>query len=243
MKKLYLLEILNKYYLNGLTEKVKISIKGGTLSVSFITTNKDLVGIINAPNIPLPDCEFGVYNTGQLLKLINITDHFITLQVEEQNKICTKLLISDNEYNLEYVLADLMLTPLIPTIEEPAYEIHAFLDKEFISKFVKARKSLDAEIFTVNVTSNGIDEAELLNFTLGGVEGYNNRISFATPILPSSTLMLETLKFPLNEFKEILDNNKDLTSCELFISEGGLMKLKFKSEDEIDLTYILIGKD
>ena len=123
MKKLYLEDVIEKYHLNGLVERVKIQITDKTLTTKFISTQKNLVGTIEAPNIELPDCEFGVYDTSQLLKLIGITDHFLILGIEMQGKVANKLTIADNEYNLEYALADVMLTPAVPAIEEPAYDM------------------------------------------------------------------------------------------------------------------------
>jgi len=74
MKKLYLEDVIEKYYLNGLVERVKIEVVDKTLTTKFISNQKNLVGTLCAPNIELDDCEFGVYDTTQLLKLIGITD-------------------------------------------------------------------------------------------------------------------------------------------------------------------------
>ena len=82
MKKLFLEDVIEKYYLGGLVERVKIQVTDKTLTTKFISTQKNLVGVLEAPGITLPDCEFGVYDTSQLLKLIGITDHFLTLNVE-----------------------------------------------------------------------------------------------------------------------------------------------------------------
>ncbi len=154
MKKLYLLDVIEKYHLGGLVERVKISVNNKTLTSKFIATNKNLIGEITAPNIELEDCEFGVYDTSQLLKLLGITDKLLTLNIEKKGKIANKLLIADADYNLEYTLADTMLTPSIPSFDEPSYDMEANIDKEFIDKFVKAKKALTTDIFTI---SSGAD--------------------------------------------------------------------------------------
>jgi len=150
MKKLYLLDVIEKYHLGGLVERVKISVNNKTLTSKFIATNKNLIGEITAPNIELEDCEFGVYDTSQLLKLLGITDKLLTLNIEKKGKIANKLLIADADYNLEYTLADTMLTPSIPSFDEPSYDMEANIDKEFIDKFVKAKKALTTDIFTIS---------------------------------------------------------------------------------------------
>ena len=95
MKKPYLEDVIEKYYLGGLVERVKIQIIDKRLMTQFISSQKNLVGVLDAPNMELPDCEFGVYDTSQLLKLIGITNHFLVLDVEMNKGIANKLLIAE----------------------------------------------------------------------------------------------------------------------------------------------------
>ena len=110
MKKPYLESVIEKYHLGGLVERVKIQVTDKTLTTKFISTQKNLVGVLEAPGITLPDCEFGVYDTSQLLKLIGITDHFLTLDVEATNNLLkhlgheqtsTKPMTLANIYNID----------------------------------------------------------------------------------------------------------------------------------------------
>jgi hypothetical protein len=136
MKKPYLQSVINKFHLNGMVERVKINVVNQTLTTKFITSQKNLVGVLSAPNIEIKDCEFGIYNTSQLLKLIGITNHILTLDINNN-----KLLIADNEFDLEYSLADISLTPEVPSINEPEYNMVADIDTEFVAKFLKAKKA------------------------------------------------------------------------------------------------------
>jgi len=241
MKKLYLEDVIEKYHLGGLVERVKVQVTDKTLTTKFISTAKNVVGIIEAPNIELKDCEFGIYDTTQLLKLIGITDHFLTLDVETKGKITNKLLIADNEYNLEYALADIMLTPAVPSIEEPDYEMVASVNAEFITKFLKAKKALDTTVFTVEQAYD-VDDKSAIKFTLGGIEGYTNKVNFT---LQTSTITKPgaVVKFPIVEFGEILAANKELTSGTLSINEEGLLKIEFVNEEGVKTTYLLVGKE
>jgi hypothetical protein len=241
MKKLYLEDILEKYYLNGLVERVKITIKDKTLTTKFISSQKNLVGTIEAPNVELEDCEFGVYDTTQLLKLIGITDHFLILNVEKHGKIANKLLIADNEYNLEYALADIMLTPAVPTIDEPKYQMVADVHSEFISKFLKAGKALGTDIFIAEQSTN-VDGNPAIKFTLGGAEGYTNKINF-TLLTTTSSIPGHTIKFPIAEFSAILAANKEFNKGELFINEEGLLKIEFTNDEGVKTSYLLVGKE
>lgn len=240
MKKLYLEDVIEKYHLGGLVERIKITIKDKTLYTKFISMKKNLVGEVTASNIELDDCEFGIYDTSQLLKLIKITDSFITLAVETKGKITNKLLIADNVYNLEYALADIMLTPTIPIIDEPKYTLEANIDKEFITKFLKAGKALDTEIFSIEQTID-VDGKEAIKFILG-IGDYTNKINFTLPTTKSIVPGV-TIRFPLIEFEEILSANKEIVSGNLYISEDGLLKIIFVNEEGVKATYILVGKE
>jgi len=237
MKKPYLEDVIEKYYLGGLVERVKIQIIDKRLMTQFISSQKNLVGVLDAPNMELPDCEFGVYDTSQLLKLIGITNHFLVLDVEMNKGIANKLLIADNEFNLEYALADTMLTPSVPSINEPNYAMVAELDEEFVARFLKAKKALGTEVFTVKQGSEATME-----FMLGGTEGYTNKINFNIP-LKESSVPGAPIKFPINEFGEILSANKQFTTGELSVSEDGLLKIEFTNEEGVKVTYLLVGKE
>jgi hypothetical protein len=241
MKKLYVEDVIEKYHLGGLVERVKITVKDKVLTTKFLATKKNLVGSITAPNIDLDDCEFGIYDTTQLLKLIGITDHFIILGVEKKGKIASKLLISDNEFNLEYVLADTMLTPAVPTIDEPEYDMQADVDSDFVSRFLKAAKALNTEVFIVE-QSKDVEEDQAIKFTLGGTEGYTNKINFTLKTSVHGKPG-KTTKFSLEEFNEILAANKEFKTGKLSISVDGLLKIEFTNEEGVIASYTLVGKE
>ena len=241
MKKLYLEDVIEKYYLNGLVERVKIQVTDKTLTTKFISTQKNLVGVLEAPNIELEDCEFGVYDTSQLLKLIGITDHFLVLGIEKQGKVANKLTIADNEYNLEYALADIMLTPAVPVIEEPQYDMTAEVTIEFIGKFLKAKKALDTDVFIIE-QSIDVDNKPAMKFTLGGSEKHTNKINFTLPTQNNAIPGFPT-KFPIVEFGEILAANKESKTSKLSVNQDGLLKIEFENEEGVKTSYILVGKE
>ena len=241
MKKLYLLDIIEKYHLGGLVERVKVQINNKTLSVKFIATNKNLIGTLSAPEISIEDCEFGIYDTTQLIKLVSIMGQDIEVKVEQKDKVANKLFLADTEYNLEYVLANTMLIPNVPNADEPQYDLEANIDREFVDKFAKAKKSLDTEVFTV-MSSLDSFENTVISFNLGEINGHNNKISFHIPAIKAS-MIVNPVKFPLVEFNEILLANKNLKSGNLQISEQGLLKVTFKNEENIDITYLLVGRE
>ena len=242
MKKPYLQDVIEKYYLGGLVERVKIQITDNTLTTKFISAQKTLVGVLEAPNMELEDCEFGIYDTSQLLKLINITNNFLVLGIEKQGKIANKLTIADNEYNLEYALADTMLTPAVPSIDEPTYHMVASVDADFITRFLKAKKALDTDVFVVEQIMKDTEDKPAIRFTLGGLEKHTNKINFTLQTSVTS-VPGAILKFPINEFNEILAANKELETGTLSVSEDGLLKIEFTNKEGVKATYLLVGKE
>jgi len=110
MEKQALVSIIDKYYLNGIGEKVKWTIKDNVVTIKTFSPTKDMVGVVTSP-FEFPDSEFVIFDTSKFLKLVGICNQFLTMDIQLEGKIATKLLIADSEYNLEYALANLMLAP------------------------------------------------------------------------------------------------------------------------------------
>ena len=53
----------------------------------------------------------------------------------------------------------------------------AELDEEFVARFLKAKKALGTEVFTVKQVS--VNNEPAIEFMLGGAEGYTNKINFS----------------------------------------------------------------
>jgi hypothetical protein len=240
MDKSHLVTTLEKYYLNGIVEKVKIQVENKNINVRFVAPNKDLVGTVTASEFELEDSELGIYDTSQLLKLINITNSFVTLETVKEHNIPTKLLIADNEYNLDYVLADTTMIPNVPTVDEPVYDIEAEIDLEFITKFIKAKKAIDTEVFSVDANYDEV-KAKVVRFVLGGDASYTNKITFTVPATYEG-IQTKQLQFNINYLREILDTNKDLTSGKLRICTEGLMRIDFTSEKGTSY-YLLVARE
>ena len=108
INKLTLQSAINKYHL-GEIESVKWTVKDNTLSVDFMSLNKEIIGKLTYNNFTVEDCELAVFDTKKLLNLINITSGDLLISLEKVKSINTKLHIADNSYNLTYALADPLL--------------------------------------------------------------------------------------------------------------------------------------
>ena len=153
INKLELLSVINKYYLGGLIESVKWETKDNNLKIRFTAPTREMIGEINYDNYNVIDSSVGISNTSQLLKLISITNGDIMLSYIKNNKIFTKLIIADNQFTVNYALADLLTvskTGEYTGLEE--YNIETEINNEIINSLIKAKSAL-AESNTVLIKS------------------------------------------------------------------------------------------
>ena len=128
MEKNNLVSLIEKYYLDGTVESAIWNIKDNKATIKFTTQYKNLVGIITSDNFDLDDCEIGIYNTSQFLKFVRITDSYLELKLNRNtSQQAVELAISDNQYDLKYILSNLDLIERVKTVNEPdAYDASFF---------------------------------------------------------------------------------------------------------------------
>lgn len=240
MDKQSLISIVNKYYLDGIGEKVKWQVKDNVVTIKTFSGIKDMVGIVTAP-FEFPDSEFLIFDTSKFIKLVSICGQFLTMDILKQQNIATKLLIADNDYNLEYALANLMLAPQIDfTVEDFDSHYSFVINDDFINKWIKAKKALSSAFCTVNqsITETG----PVIEFTLGELEGHSNKISFyEVPSSHSEENEPVSLQFNAEYLHSIFDANYGSKGI-MFVNNEGAMKLEFESEDGQKSSYVILSK-
>ena len=239
MEKQALVSIIDKYYLNGIGEKVKWTVKDNEVTIKTFSPTKDMVGVVTAP-FEFPDSEFVIFDTSKFLKLIGICNQFLTMDIQLEGKIATKLLLADSEYNLEYALANLMLAPNVNfTVSEFESDYEFDVDTELINNWIKAKKALNSDT-TILKAYTDEDGVPKVNFTLGEPEGHSNKIQFEIPI---SSLVVDstTLKFNADYLKAIFDANCNATG-KAYVSNDGAMKLEFEDEEKQKSSYIILAR-
>ena len=228
-----LVDSIEKYYLNGLTEAVKFNIKNNVLVIPFSTTNRDVVGEVVLP-IELPNAEFGIFETTPLLKLLNILDTNVDIQYQEKFGIVEKLLIEDNQYKMMFSASDISLIPKTPNANNVTYQLTYAMEPDFVTRFIDCKKALGPDIKTFTLEPQ-TDTARII---LGDPSGYANKLEFN---IPSKTegMPFSPLLFPSDVLKEILSANKNFDSAEMKVNEDGLMNLMFVEGDAISQYFIM----
>jgi hypothetical protein len=236
ISKLQLQSIIEKYHLNGLIENVKWEIdKDKQLTINFTAPSREMIGSITYQGFPLPESKIGINNTTQLDKLLSITAGELMLDYSREGKIISKLLIADNQFNLDYALADLLTIPKSGEYTGPEeYNIEAALDNEVITALVKAKNALsNSENVVVRPGLTGLE------FTFGGDVEYANKVTYSIQDITVNNEATFSLTYNSNLLKEILVANKGAESGTLYISSQGLIKIVFSHKDLQDKYYIV----
>lgn len=244
IQKLELQSVINKYYLNGLVEATKWEIKGKKLSIKYTSPTKEMVGEVTHTNFTLEDSTIGISNTSQLLKLISITGGDILLSYVKNNKVFTKLIISDNQFTVNYTLADTLTIPKTGAYTGPEeYNLETSIDKEAILALIKAKSALEDSKTVMLKPTTDMEGEFLLELVFGGDIEYSNKVSYYIPNFVKNNVPYDfSLGFNSDLLKEILVVNKDAEKAKISINLEGLMKLEFETTN-IKSTYYLVQKE
>ena len=244
INKLDLVSIISKYYLNGMNEKVKWDIQDSKLIIKFNSPDNSMIGTVTCDNFELEDATISISNTSQLLKLLSITNGYLDLSYIRQHKLITKLIIADNQFTLNYALADNMIIPKTGEyVGDGVYNIEATLDNESINAIIKAKSALadtDTVVFKPFINADSDLQLEMM---FGGNIEYSNKVSFYLPDITTNDLpSMFKVNYNSNLIKEIMYCNKDVANCTMGINLGGVMRLAFDNGN-IKSEYYVIAKE
>ena len=226
-------DIVSKYSLGNSIERVKWIITDEKLIIHFINDSKDLVGYVDyRKEIGLKPGDYGIFNTSQLIKCLNILDGDILVDATT-----SKLNMADTNYDIKFNLADPAVIPNVPDVSSNVDEwsVSFQANDEFITRFVKSKDALsELETFTVE-TREGFTGKELV-FTVG--TNITNTIEFTVEATINESF--GPVPFDSNLMKEILKANRDYNSGEIRINKKGLLDAHFHCGDDLYTGYYLV---
>ena len=229
-------DIVSKYSLGNNIERVKWVITDEKLIIHFINDSKNLVGYVDyKKNIGLKPGDYGIFNTSQLVKCLNILDGDILVDATT-----SKLNMADTSYEIKFGLADPAVIPDVPDVSSNVDDWNATFqaNDEFITRFVKSKDALsELDIFTIE-TREGFTGEELV-FTVG--TNITNTIEFT---VDNATIneSFGPVPFDSNLMKEILKANRDYHTGEIRINKKGLLDAHFHCGDDLYTGYYLVRK-
>ena len=234
MQKSKLDKFIQKYNLGGNVNSVKWKSNGSSLSTSFVTPDKSLLGNVTVDKFSFDSAELGIYQTDQLKSLIGVLGDDISLDLTSAGDRAISLNVKNGAISIDYVLSDLSVIPDPPALKRlPEFGTKIKLDTKFINTFVKGKAALsDIDSFTILNGKSGIE------VVIGYSSTNTNRVNI--PVETTSSNLENPISFNANLFKEILVANKECTSAVLEVSNEGLAKVNFKVDD-YDSTYYVVA--
>ena len=237
MEKQSLNRFVSKYNLAGLVESVKWESSEGSLTTSFISDDKSVLGSVTMKEFDSSDASFGVYDTTKLTKMLSVLGNDVDFSINDIDGKPVSLKFKDGSTSVNYMLADLSVIPNVPDLKQlPEFDTEIKLDSNFITKFIKAKGALADEnnfTFTCKDGQNGSGQ-----IILGYSNINTNRINIDVDCTCSKD-SVEPISFSANFLKEILVANKEATDATLKISSSGLAHISFEV-DNYESNYYLV---
>ena len=234
MQKSKLDKFIQKYNLGGNVNSVKWKSSGDSISTSFVTPDKSLLGNVTVDKFQFEDAELGVYQTDQLKSLINVLGDDVSLDLTRFGDKAVSLKVKNGPVSVDYVLSDLSVISDPPQMKRlPEFGTQIKLDRSFIDTFIKGKGALsDIDTFAVVKNDDGCD------VVIGYSSTNTNRVNI--PVESTSCDIDKPITFNANLFKEVLVANRECSSAVLEVSTEGLAKVNFKIED-FDSTYYIVA--
>ena len=234
MQKTKLNRFIQKYNLNGNVNSVKWTAKDDVLSTTFVTSDKSLMGSVKVNNLSFDNGNVGIYTTDQLVKLLNVLDEDVTIDVSRFGDKAVTLKVKNGSVSVDYTLSDLSVIPDTPQLKRiPEFDTKIKVDSNFMDTFIKGKAALtEAETFTI--TSDG----NTTQVVIGYSSTNTNRVNI--PVETTSNGLTDNVSFNANLFKDVLLANKECSSATLEVSNDGLARINFKVDD-YDSTYYIVA--
>ena len=240
ISKSQLTSVISKYYLNGLNNQVKWRIKDKTLTIYAGEAGRVCKVVLD--NFQLEDAELGIFDTNKLNKLISITNGDLVITLEKLKAIYTKMHIADSNFDLTYSLADTLILGKNTWYDDPEdWAVEIELTPEDVDHLIKAKNALgDNNSMLINTTKD-FDGNNVCEFLFGDNTGFSNKITY---LIQNGTINDNSLSIPFDSdiFKDILNSNKDQDTCSLKLSNEGILKLLFGS-DNIKSEYFVVRNE
>jgi hypothetical protein len=233
MEKQQLNRFVSKYNLAGLVESVKWESKDGSLTTSFISDDKSVLGSVTMKEFEGDAAEFGVYDTTKLSKMLSVLGNDIDFSISDIDGKAVSLKFKDKSTSVNYMLADLSVIPNVPDLKQlPDFNAEIKLDSNFISTFIRAKGALqDENNFTFVCKDNKG------SIVLGHSNINTNRINIDVDCTCKGDV--DPISYSATYLKEILVANKEATDATLKISSQGLAHISF-SIDNYESNYYLV---
>jgi len=236
-----IVKYLEKVHLKGVCNRILVRDDGEETITTSKTDNGGFFVYATSKNSLFNSNSFGIHKLNELINIFKLYDSadISLIDSEDGGNEVDAILVANDEFRTEFLLSDITMikskTPSEPPKRLPSeYDINIKIDKEFISKLVKASGSLKDADFVYFTIKRG-----KLCLILKPVGEKTNKISIDISGLQSEYKDFEgEIKFLLDPFIKLLTSNTDMESINIKISLMGVMVVKC-SDNELDIDYYM----
>lgn len=228
---------ISRYYLGGLGKSVVWNYDGKKLTTDYAAESRTMKGTVALKSLGYPDAfKLGIFDTEKLTKIISPLDKECDLKVVIADGEAKSIELDDGNASAFFMLSSIDMIPQTPKNKElPKMDIGIKLTGDVITRFINGVSALaDVGTFTVSVEATGA------KLTIGYTSVASNRFSIRAELDYSKSITPVT--FPTSTFKEIFSANRDAKSMVMEVSEKGLARLEFDSDD-YKCTYFVVSTE
>ena len=159
MQKSKLDRFIAKYNLGGNVNSVKWKSKDNTLSTTFVTADKSLMGNVSVEKFDFENAELGIYTTDQLQRLLSVLGEDVNMNLSTFGDKAVSLSVKNGIVSIDYTLSDLSVIPEPPKLKRlPDFGTSIKVDSKFINTFIKGKSALsDIDMFSIVNDKNGCE--------------------------------------------------------------------------------------
>ena len=229
MQKKEFIDIIAKYQLKGNCNAVKWTVLDKNLTVNFMTEEGSMLGTLEA-NVDMEDAEIGIKDTTKLINLMGALESDFSIKLHYEGKVLSGIRLKDEFIDMTFVLSDLSNIPVPRSLKSvPEFDLEIDLDKDFISRFVKARKALKdpTDVGTKLVAISTTDQE--VDFIINYSDLNENRITLTSPAKVHN--QINFMAFNVDLVSSVFSVNSDYRVGTLKVSDKGLAMFEFIGED------------
>jgi hypothetical protein len=236
-------KFIRKYNLSKTNEVVKIDVADDSTKCSFMTPDKNNIGIIRFAVPMLPIGSYGVYSTADLLSMLKILGNDITIEVEKYKETAIALNMTDGKIKSRFVLADLDIIPKTPSESEmPPFDLTINIDKEFCMTFEKIFSAIkNCKLFAIVDNKDEKTVDIVMNYSTENMANLNTAVFKAT-LIGTKPKGFPPMIFSADFMRLILSANDDADKIAFQVSTEGIARAVFVDNDKtFSAKYYLIS--
>ena len=235
--------LIHKYYLNGLVERVKWNIKNNVLEMDFMDDSAQVVGNLKSEDDNIQDIEIGFSSTSRLLKLLAILNGDLHVDFKFEGDVAERMTIDDSKFNVNYCISAIESIPKVPFLSDyPDVNAEIYLSREDIDSLLKAKGAISESDEVSIAAYKTLDGEDMINFIFGDPNSpHSNKVTYGV-----RSKILKKFKdgtyFNSSLLKNILSVNKNCGEGLIKFSAKGMLHYVF-NEGTCTTNYYMTSKE